>query len=309
MPESNVISPEDELRDKAAASSTSKEKLPEKTPEQALIDDLQGKLDESQKRLTEAEIQRDAERAQKDSARKAASEEAARHAGAREQAVSSTLLAAKTALESAEKEYIDAEDSGDTKRKLAAQKKLNDAQIDLRGAVYAEEQFKREKKVVPATPSTTRYSPKTQAWIDSHPRYTTDKRYQAAAWAADEDARSKGYAADTDGYFDYVNEWLSEAGFEDGALPSKKNEERTSKTVDTKIKKENKTSTAAPPGGSTGGSSGSRSEDLVTLTAEQQEMAQLTWPDEYRKDPKGTFEKYARHLTEMKNNPRFNARR
>jgi len=205
----------------------------ELSPEQKIIAELKEKAKTAEERAAKAERERDVERSQKDSARKEATTAAERQIEAQENSLKSNLSAAKSNFEAAQKEWDDAYDAGDRAKLRAAQERLNDSQMALRGAEFNNEKFKEWKEKGGGTVVSTeksRFTKVEQDWIDRNPAFNTDRRFRAATYAANEEAVERGIVIDSKEYFDHVNTYLTELGFEvaDGvkkAAPAKKEEE------------------------------------------------------------------------------------
>lgn len=276
----------------AASGSTDDSTL---TPEQKLISEMRGKLEESEKRAKKAEEERDYERIQKDSAQNTAKTEVERRVKTQEDAVTTNLVAAKSTFESARKEFKDAHDSGDTSKILDAQTTLNDAQMRLRGAEYAEAQFKQNKDRVVS--GTSRFTKVEQEWIDKNPRFNSDRRFRAAVYAADEEARSKNIQIDSREYFNHIETYIRDVGLEDDDGDTQQQKPADKKETQ---RRSDKQTTAAPAGGASGqsGASGG-SKKTFTMTPEHRRGAQISFPEEYRKDPAKAEEKYAKYQLQL----------
>lgn len=93
-----------------------------------------------------------------------------------------------------------------------AMESLSDAQIRLR-------EFRSQKAGVDNLRTQLKDAPKrqgpevsskTQAWIAAHPKFTTDRRYNAKAMWLHEDALAEGFAVDSDEYFKHIEIGLGE---------------------------------------------------------------------------------------------------
>lgn len=272
--------------------------------EETLISDLKSRVEVAEKRASDAEKERDDERQKKTHAQTEAKTAMEREVQATENSVKNRVEATKNAFEKAQQDYEDAYDSGDKKRLIQAQVALNDAQAQMRGAEYNEEQFKvwkeRNKGVVVST-GNSRFTKPEQEWIEKNPKFNTDRRFRAATYAADEEAKEKGIVVDSPDYFRHLNEYLTDLGFDVHGKSAKRDEPSEEDDVDPEPRKEpvkkqekQKSSTAAPPGGSSPGSGGGAKSKIFTMTPEHREAAAFTFPDLHRKDPKAAEEKYAK---------------
>lgn len=118
-------------------------------------------------------------------------------------------------LDSAKRELKEALAGGDTDAVVMAQESLADAKYNLNRINDEKKSFEKWKenqsKIVQKEESA--YSPKAQEWIDAHPQFNTNKRYQAIALAAHEETKDLGYRMDSKAYFDHIEKALEEMGF------------------------------------------------------------------------------------------------
>lgn len=272
------------------------------SPEEKIIAELREKAASAEERAKNAERERDSERLQKDTARKEASTHAERSITAQEETIKSNVQAAKSRFEAAQTEWDDAFDSGDKIKMREANLKLNDAQMQFRSAEYQENQFKTWKdnnKGVVVSSSGSRFTTKEQAWIDSNPRFTTDRKFRAAVYAADEEAREKKIEIDSQAYFKHIEDYLDELGLREEKPVTREAVVQDAPAVQpaTFKKQDNKASTATPVGGTTGSSSGANKKNSITLSPEQREAARFTFPNLSAKEAE---EKYGLYQIEIK---------
>lgn len=203
------------------------------------------------------------------------SEESTRAYRAEEEQISAHESSLEQALSSAN-QRVDAlafaleqaREVGDIKAEVKATKDLASASYDLRKLEDDKrgfEQFKVNREEQKKAPRQPQISAATQSWIDTHPRFTTDGEYHNAALDAEQNARRRGYAADSPAYFDYVNQKL-EQQFGTASQPAAATQPPQAPRTHTP----NPSSVAAPvsrdtaPGGSP---------NRITLTAAEREAA------------------------------------
>lgn len=262
------------------------------------IETYKKKLKEAEERAARAEKERDerkqGEEKAKSDTQKAYTQAIQRH----EEAVANAISAAESEFERAQAAWDDAFDAGDKTALREATLKLNDAQMKKRGAEYQKAQFeawkeqqKNAPKIATETVASSRYSKSEQEWIDRHPRFNTDRKYRAAVYAADEEAREKGISPDTPAYYEYVEKALRDEGLEG-------DDEEAAPVA--KPKKMAKTSTAAPASSSSAPSSTSTGgKRTFRMTAQHREAAAVCFPELYRTNPKAAEEKYAKKQLEI----------
>ena len=296
--------PEEELLAKAKAGEGSSAAA-EKTDDDAgkssedLIKDLQDKLGEANKRASAAEYQRDNERAEKDSARKAATEASQNQVKTQEEALKSKLNAAKSKFEKAQSDWDEAFDLGDKAKLRSAQERLNDSQMELRGAEFEEKRFtdwkEKNKGEVTVSKSASKFGPKGDAWIEKNPEFNTNPEFRDEVYAADAVARARDIEIYSPEYFELIEKRLTKAG-----MREKPEADETAPAVAAKKVEKQASSSAAPVGRSGGSSSSSgSSKTTITLTPEMRRGAQIAFPEDYKKDPKATEEKYARYRMQI----------
>lgn len=287
--------------DDASGEKASGESAGELTAEQKIIEELKEKAKTAEERASTAERERDSERAQKDTARKEAMGAVEKQISAQEEAVKSAKAAAQSNFDAAQQMWDEAEDIGDKTKKREAQIKLNDAQMKLRGAEYQEEQFnkwKEQAKNAPTTSATREYTSEEKNWIRKNPRFNDNQEFKESVYAADAVARARGIQANTPAYFKHVDDYLEKIGLKgDG----KEQEEDGESAKAAARKTDKKSSTAAPPASSSGSANGSSRSPAkeFKMTAAMQEMARDIYAEDFKKDPKIAYEKYAKRQMEI----------
>lgn len=268
---------------------------------------------------------------QKDRARAAetrAGEESKRSRSAVEERIAAEDAAIATMLSSAESstERLEADLSrlqeegrfGDAAKLVA---KLADARVDLRIAQDRKSAFERWKSDQEAEAKRTandplaRFTPATRAWIEEHPRYLTDHRYQSLCNAADQLARAEGIPVDTGEYFRFVEDFVGEReeparsvrrpgkyADEEDREPEeepKGDGSRGSKAADKSNGKDRSLSTSAPPSRGSYSTTGER-RGPRPLTEREKEAAKFSFPEEWQKDPREAERLYAESVVVLK---------
>lgn len=137
-------------------------------------------------------------------------------------AVESAMDAAKAESESASNEWEQAQSTGDFAKSKEAQKKVARAEARMVRLEEAKGDIIERRKAPPTERRETApqqpanefertisaASPRTQAWLRSHPEYVTDRTKNLKANAAHSNALAEGLAPDTDAYFDYCERQL-----------------------------------------------------------------------------------------------------
>lgn len=137
-------------------------------------------------------------------------------------AVESAMDAAKAESESASNEWEQAQSTGDFAKSKEAQKKVARAEARMVRLEEAKGDIIERRKAPPTERRETApqqpanefertisaASPRTQAWLRSHPEYVTDRTKNLKANAAHSNALAEGLAPDTDEYFDYCERQL-----------------------------------------------------------------------------------------------------
>jgi len=146
------------------------------------------------------------------------------------------------------------------------------------------------------TPQAPVYTARTQAWIDEHPEYLTDRKFQLKCQAADADAQAEGIQRDTDEYFQHVNKFL---GLTKAAAPEPAAEDDGGEVLieptPAPVRKQT-VSTAAPVSrtGAATMTNGERpaSRNNFKLSADEAEIARISFPTEYKEDPAKAYRAY-----------------
>lgn len=220
-----TVKPKTETKSKTAAGVAT---APEKTTEAPIegaegIDELKAQVEkarrESAQRLAEKDrIIREAfERAQKAELKTAEVER---------DSVSTELERLKMEKETAKRDYLAAHESGDAQKMIDAQDRLSAANAKIveaeKGKLALEEEAKvKAAKPVPqgavddfATQLEKSGAPRSAAWLRSHPQYVPPGELNDAMVKAHFFALSEGHPAETDGYFEIINQRLGLDGAE-----------------------------------------------------------------------------------------------
>ena len=140
--------------------------------------------------------------------------------------------------------------------------------------------------------------PRSAEWIERNPQYVTDPRLNQKMIAAHNLARADGHQADSDGYFEAIEEVLKINRREPVRRERIEREESDASEQAAKIvsRREGAAPPAAPVSRQPPSNSGERS-NVVRLTAAQREIAAMNGMTE---------QEYARHLLALKKEGRVN---
>lgn len=213
---------------------------------------------------------------------------------AQEVAVSNAIAAATTDAQRLEQEIERLMAAGDAAGAAKAMRELSRADTKLaeaeRNKEWVEQQRTGYQTAVEAEkvraaemarrPPPPQVSPKSQAWINTHPRMTTDDAYRNAAIGAHNLALLKGIPVDSDGYFEFIETQLGE---------------RQMTQVDADEPKEPTRIVSAPPSRSTP-TAQRQNERRMTLTPQEREMADITMS---RYPPDERYKRYAENKRRM----------
>lgn len=111
-----------------------------------------------------------------------------------------------------------------------------------------------------------KYSPKERKWINEHPEFLSDPRFQAKVTNAHYEALADGVKTNTDEYFDYIND----------VIDPKKKVDTDDSFGGTPTPK--RVSTALPPSRAGSSSTTSGQNKQMRLSAEEVEFAMLSFP-------------------------------
>lgn len=192
-----------------------------------------------------------------------------------ERSIASAIEAETIRLSNIKRDLKEARARGDEDREFDLQADLSGAAVALENAKLAKSNFETWKANETARKERApvqKYTPETQKWIESHPRFNTDREYQAEALAGDAAAQSLGYQPDTPAYFNYINDRLTKRFEEnDGRHETNRSETQTRDAP----RKKPLPSAAVSREGSTSGTN-IRSYKDIQLTPEQKEAAEIT---------------------------------
>lgn len=184
------------------------------SPEDALAESRR-QLQASQQQTAEARRQARAAQQQAQHATTQAQEATTARISDREIAVNSVLESAKAEQATARAAKRLAREAGDLDAEMAAEEMFTVATTRMHNATAEIERIKAAPKPKPPEQQAPTATPETQRWMDEHPAYHTDRRYQALANATHFEAIEAGHPVESPGYFDYVNNALAEVYGED----------------------------------------------------------------------------------------------
>ena len=225
------------------------------------LSDIHKRLEESERlrkdaesKLISTERERDLERSNSEKTRTALANSEVEKVSAQEASINNRLDAARAAALNARNAWIDAVDSGKSTAEQADLMEAHTAAVyALKGVEGAKAHFdnwKEKQKTAPKQQPVTNsgaVSEAGQKWIDSHPRFNTDRRYRRIAEGAHLEYERTGKSLDTPEYFKFIEEALHEEGLDaDGDNSGQKDTQR----------KASSSSTAAPASFSSAASGG-----------------------------------------------------
>jgi hypothetical protein len=232
---------------------------------------LKGTLNNTTQRLVGAERELDTTRQQLEASKKEVTT-------SQLDTVLSGIQAAEADATSAEKDYVAAAEAGDFQAQARAQRRMAGAESRIQRLKEAEGDLKEQATTKPAARQETRQqptvdpverftagmSPKSAAWIRSHPDCVTDTKKNARMLAAHNLAMADDIPVDSDDYF---------ARIEAGIAPKQAQQQQEAPKVNIRP-----SAPVAPSGNSSGGMNGGG--QTVTLTRREAEAAtdgSLVW--------------------------------
>lgn len=160
--------------------------------------------------------------------------------------------------EAARRDYAAAMTAQDFEKAAEAQDRISLANAKIveaeRGKIALEEEAKAPQKVQPINDPADRLaaslSPRSAAWVKAHPEYARDPKLNRQMVRAHEDAIDDGHVADSDSYFEFINEKL---GLNSG------------RQVDRQVREESRAPVSAPVGRDVPQAPGAQRPGSITL--------------------------------------------
>lgn len=219
---------------------------------------------------------------------------------AQEESVASALTTLETQAKSLREQYQAALDAGNSAKASEINELWMEVKIEQKQAKSAKAQIDaiktQPRQAAAPAPAANGRSAKAQAWIDSHPEYNTDQRFQHKVQAAHSEALADGMQVDSDDYFDFVN---TKMGFKEAAVQEEEgapNEDIVIETPAPAPQRKAQIVTAAPVSRSNGGSTPATTRrGPVRLTESEAEIARISMPELFKKDPAECYLRYNEH--------------
>lgn len=181
--------------------------------------------------VKEYEAKLQAERKEKDDARRRAemAERQARDAQTRVAqselaAVDSSILAVEAERDAIKRELKDALERGDVDGTIVAQERLAEAVSTLKELKDGKTNVQKIQTETPSDPVESyisRFSPRSQEYLRQRKDLVTDATKNKKLIAAHYEAEAEGLAPDTDAYFDYIDQKLGYGGDAETETPAK----------------------------------------------------------------------------------------
>jgi hypothetical protein len=191
-------------------------------------DEEKRRADDAARRASDASAQAQRDRTAVQQARADAKSARTESAEGRKIALTNAATTQKTVMDGLESEYANALEAGDFRKSAAIQRKMSEAAADLKQIEAglssieiddpaprrtAEGRVERDQPTpdAPEDPFEKylkQFSPIAQAWLRKHPENVTDQAKNAFMIAAHHEAIQKGYAAEGEAYFAYLERKL-----------------------------------------------------------------------------------------------------
>lgn len=232
-------------------------------PKEAVADQLR-KYEETQEADRKAREAADARASAAEQRAKSLESEVATERKGRTEASQAAIDNAITAVEGeasqAEQEYASAMEAGDYKAAATAQRKIAKAERKLGDLENGKAELSRAKPEPVVTKKSdasdpfeqylSNFSPRSQSYLRKNATYVTDTKMNKKLLSAHYDAEAEGFVADTDAYFDFLDQRM-------GKVPDKKMDEPV---------KRSERRPSAPVSRDTGTSNGRPGANVVKLT-------------------------------------------
>ena len=203
-----------EVDDEGAGASPAPEKH---DPEEISVEDLRQLLAKETRRREAAEQRAAAASRDAESVRGSYASEAEARFAAEMRSLDDNIAAKESEASALEGEYARAYEAGDGTALAKAQRKIAAAEAKLTQMRDAKEhltankdallaQAKQQRPAQQQGPDLSGYTVREREWIDEHPEYLTDRKFQARVMSAHYAASAEGLQRDSDEYFEFLNE-------------------------------------------------------------------------------------------------------
>jgi hypothetical protein len=267
----------------------------------AELDRVRQQLADEQERRASAEHERDAER------QRVAAERSNRFA-AQEAAVASALDSARTRLAVTKRAYAEAVGQGRFQESAELQEQIAEAALEIRGLSWQQQQFDQARRQPPGSEPRSGFEEviaalpqAAQDWCRRHPAFITDRHQNARAQAAHFSALSEGLPEWSREYWDFVETrlGLKEPGDDDEvdlanerAANAPGRASLHQELQDARRHNRAGATTAAPPSRGTTTGTGEPRRRTRQPTAGELEAAKISFPDEWKENPRKALELY-----------------
>ena len=265
------------------------------------------------KQLSDAEDREKSERNKRIEAEKAVSEANTKVVSSQNDAVKAQKTAIENAVQVAtgnisaiKKDLREAMEGGDLDKQVELNEMLADARWALNNATQTQKQFtaweEQQKNAPKQVEQKPQYTKTEQAWIDAHPRFSSDDDYYGVVAGADAAARRKGIQPDTKAYYEYVETALVRSGLEQSPDDDGGRDNTGDEEVVVAKPKPRLAMPAAPASNSAPTSRNAPSSRSYKLSPEQQDMAHRMFgpSSSHKLSEKDAEIKYAGHQLDIR---------
>lgn len=298
-PELTVLLDGAEETDPAAASKASPAPLSreDKTVSESDVADLARELAAAKAEAKASKTETATARAETAKARTSLSSQVEARFAAEEEAISQGTASAESQIERLIAEQAAAFEAGEWKKAGELGAEMAEAKVMAREFSFrkgqldsAKEQMKSRAEAAAKAPAAQPGIPaRTQAWIDAHPKFTTDAVYNAKAMLAHTEALAEGHAVESDEYFGFINKALGEG--------TKAVSEKTKAAPEADPEAD-----LAPVSRRTTEVTRNRDPKVIRLSADEAEFAELSFPDLSKEE---AYKTYAQNKLKLQNEGRL----
>lgn len=235
------------------------------------LDELREQIESSKKEVERERLRAEAAERQREEYSQKFSNEATQRIKAQGESIDNRIAARHSEAERLKREIKEAHESGKLDEYADLVAEYSGVKQDIRNYENHKAQViaQEESRLKVNNDPIANFTPRTQQWIKNNPEFLSDVKFQRKALAAHQMALAEDYTPDTDAYFEYIESYVR----------PQKNPANDPPELPAKPENQKKPLTSIPPSrpGSSGSTNG-QNKQQVRLTADEVEIAMMSFP-------------------------------